>query len=346
MSNKSDSTYIQFFQLNCGKQKTATEELTVKLQSITSKFIVLAQEPHSYAKNWCGIPNQISKHYPISNKFRTGILHSPDLYIWNVPQFTNRDITTCLWKTRNITIPQIYLVSTYWDGSADSIPLELRQALDFFIANHKDFILSIDTNAHSQLWGYNRSDNRGEIFEDIIFAYNLHILNTGTTETFFTKMGKSIIDITLCSPNLSQFCSNWSVSLEHSGSDHRLISFELDIKPPVPELKQNLSKCNWTLVRQHLLEIPIIHHDHWSENLIDQETTSLTNFITTVVDKICPPRPMKYKIKLTQWDESLTTTRRAMRKSWHRVQKHNTTENWEKYTTARKIHTKAVRKFR
>jgi hypothetical protein len=221
------------------------------------------------------------------------------------------------------------------------VPIEFRQALDFFLANHKEFIIGIDTNAHSQIWGYDNSDTRGEIFEDLIIAYNLCPLNSGDTPTFYTQHGKSIIDVTLCSPNIHKFCSNWRVSTEHIASDHRLISLDIQIEKPLPELKQNLAKCNWTLVRDRLSQLPIVNHTLWSEEIIELETKFITTFITDIVDNVCPPRPQKYKINLTHWNENLTMTRRAMRKAWHRLQKNDTPQNWADYNKLRNIHKKS-----
>jgi hypothetical protein len=138
----------------------ANEEIVLKISNCKNNYIVLGQEPYTYARDWCGIPKTIRKHTPTEVNFRTSILHSPDLYIYNVPEFTSRDITTCIWKTKNQTRSKIYLLSVYWDGTIDVPPIEFRQALDFLKNNQKDFIIGIDTNAHSQLWCSVNNRNR------------------------------------------------------------------------------------------------------------------------------------------------------------------------------------------
>jgi hypothetical protein len=339
-------SHVEIFQLNLGKRKIANEEIILKLSNCKNNYIVLGQEPYTYAREWCGIPKTIRKHTPTAVNFRTGILHSPDLYIYNVPEFTSRDITTCIWKTKNPTRPEIYLLSVYWDGTVDAPPIEFRQALDFFQNNRKEFIIGIDTNAHSQLWGYRHSDRRGEIFEDIILAYNLSVLNQGTRNTFETSRGQSIIDISISSPNVLDSCSQWQVLQEHSGSDHKLIRFIIETEIAPPPLKQNLSKCNWTLVHQELAQYPLITHSNWSQELIDIETNKLTNFIMEIIDQKCPPKPSKFKIKISGWDESAHKSRAEVRKAWRRVQRHLTEDNWRTYKHLKKKHTKLVRKLK
>jgi len=77
-----------------------------------------------------------------------------------------------------------------------------------------------DFNAHSTMWGGEKSDKNGKVIEEIIEGFNLVCLNNGDGTRLDPVSGKlSAIDITLCSSNIAAKCS-WEVYSDKWGSDH------------------------------------------------------------------------------------------------------------------------------
>ena len=76
-----------------------------------------------------------------------------------------------------------------------------------------------DVNAWSNFWGSNNSNSRGQIFEDIILASDLVVLNDGSPTHFSTHHTFTHVDITLFSSVLSPKCE-WAILDDLHGSDH------------------------------------------------------------------------------------------------------------------------------
>ena len=65
------------------------------------------------------------------------------------------------------------------------------------------YIILGDFNAKHQLWGNDRTDERGQVIEQFINATNICILNTGQHTYFHVANGSSsAIDLSLCSPDV------------------------------------------------------------------------------------------------------------------------------------------------
>lgn len=89
-----------------------------------------------------------------------------------------------------------------------------------------------DWNAASSLWGYSDTNNRGSKLIDIMLKFNLKLLNTykapPTWEGFNNKIGWP--DITFATDGLAPKIQGWKVLEEESLSDHKYITFNLNIE--------------------------------------------------------------------------------------------------------------------
>lgn len=96
-------------------------------------------------------------------------------------------------------------------------------------------IVAGDFNAHSTLWGSPKSDRRGLILEVWAAQLGLSIVNTGSTSTYTSQQGESIIDLTWASPNAAPLIREWKVATEiETLSDHRCLSMKISaIRPDV-----------------------------------------------------------------------------------------------------------------
>ena len=130
-----------------------------------------------------GFSPGIVRHHASVAVPRAAICHSRNLNIWEAPNFTDRDVTTCIWNTQSKqeVLAEIYLISVYWDRNVLTIPPMLSQVIEHCTENNIEFLCCMDSNAHSTWWGCTRDDRRGQLVEDFIINYNLHLANTGTS---------------------------------------------------------------------------------------------------------------------------------------------------------------------
>ena len=87
----------------------------------------------------------------------------------------------------------------------------------------ENFIIVGDFNSHSQRWGYNHIDNRGDEIEDWQDENNLTLINRpNDTPTFYSRVWHttSIPDIALCTEDLHGIIER-ELGNQLRGSDHR-----------------------------------------------------------------------------------------------------------------------------
>src|SRR5699024_6156832 len=82
-------------------------------------------------------------------------------------------------------------------------------------------------------WKDHYTNTQGRLVLDFISSHALENHNKGTY-TCFKHNGQSIIDLTLSNSLASSLITNWRVGEQNSDSDHELISFSIDLKPPSP----------------------------------------------------------------------------------------------------------------
>ena len=72
------------------------------------------------------------------------------------------------------------------------------------------------------------TDERERKFEILIRAFSLEIINEAHQgSTFETRRGSSFIDVTLVSPQISQFIGTWKVRQKWATSDHSPVEIDL-----------------------------------------------------------------------------------------------------------------------
>ena len=83
-----------------------------------------------------------------------------------------------------------------------------------------------DFNAHNTIWRSQKNGERVDLLANWVVENNLRVLNDGKEPTF--KVGKTRIDLTLCSTKISNQITNWKVEVDDENfSDHNSIVFEL-----------------------------------------------------------------------------------------------------------------------
>ncbi|CAH1963612.1 unnamed protein product [Acanthoscelides obtectus] len=113
-------------------------------------------------------------------------------------------------------------------------------------------IIGGDFNAHHNIWGSYKTNQKGHQIADILSDIDIILLNTGQP-TRFSQNNNSAIDLTFSSPNLAIQCT-WYTLGDTMGSDHFPIIIEIERKISRsdtdfygPKLKWNLKKANWNL---------------------------------------------------------------------------------------------------
>ncbi len=125
--------------------------------------------------------------------------------------------------------PVVYIASVYMHYTNPEVwPEDFERLVKHCTRRKKKVIISADSNAHSSFWGSADTNNRGLMLEDFILRNNLAVMNTGSCPTFYNSRGhETVIDVTLCSPELEDSITEWKVNLDFQGLDHHLIKFAL-----------------------------------------------------------------------------------------------------------------------
>lgn len=195
----------------------------------------------------------------------------------------------------------------------------------------KRLLIAVDSNARLSLWGSQRSDERGEKFEELIREFNMQILNRiEQGPTFWTARGSSYIDVTLVSSSMSQFVGEWKVRNEWSTSDHNSIDIRLRVPKKSDDrgtvnMRFDTRRADWeqfaetltNLSKSRLETIEVSSADH-IEELADTLATVLTEACTASM-----PRKRKFRKSNPWWTQELTRLkkkvagyRRAFQTGW------------------------------
>ena len=95
---------------------------------------------------------------------------------------------------------KILFASIYLQNTSDVLPTWLRDICLYAQQNNTQLILAGDFNYHSKLWASDdtKTDQNGELLEQLICEFGLNLHNTGFTPTFRNSRNfTSCIDLTL-----------------------------------------------------------------------------------------------------------------------------------------------------
>ena len=219
-------------QINLHKSKYANYELFKQIEPLIN-FAALTQEPHVFKGKLTGMPRGLKSHLSGPNP-RSCIIWPKKLNITPITDFCTEDVISCLWETNSTMRTKVMLISVYWDILAEGVPEKLVACLDYCKTHKIPYLCSMDSNAHSSLWGCASDNSRGKTLEELIIRTGADILNSGTEPTFSNRRYSTIIDITISDPSISSSLSNWRIHDTPSLSDHVAIRVDLNLLPPFP----------------------------------------------------------------------------------------------------------------
>ena len=338
---KGDKNLIRFMQLNTQHAKQAQIELCkwTDKQKNTS-YVILGQEPYLYKNTPAMQPRTAQRFYCRTNRPRTIIHTSQSLKPWYIDTLSNQDATVIVLKIYNRTT---VIASCYLDYNNNNpvIPIWLQDIINYADQRGYAILMGIDTNCHSSLYG-KETNKRGEALEDFIASNHLIVENIGLTETFKTKWGSSIVDVTL-TKNLSVSVREWEVDTSYNGSDHNTILFNLETDIQKQEKQYIMHLTDWTVFEEHLNTNSIRIPNQITERRLEKCLDSFYTSVNKALDKSTPKKYPKPRDKNNPWwTKDFTVQRRALN-SLYRA-RHNNEDTWHTYKVAEKEYRKACLK--
>ena len=137
----------------------------LNLTKDSSSFLYLLQEPFNYGGQTRLLD---TKHTIIgsSEPDNWAIIYGhSNLHLWRDERFCSKWVSACLWNTHSPKLGEIMLLSVYWSGHDDNLPIKLLEAVEYCNTNGIPYYIAIDSNAHSSLWGDNSPCRRGPIMD-------------------------------------------------------------------------------------------------------------------------------------------------------------------------------------
>lgn len=290
--------------------------------------IILIQEPWIIQNSVKGLESGGEVVYNSSNqKTRTCIYIKRGLKKISLPEFCGGDITTIKLFVEEKTGHkyEVILCSAYFPHLSPDPPpgKKVTDLINFCQINNKQLILGCDANAHHIVWGSTDTNGRGLQVMDFILTSNLNILNSGNEPTFQTVNRREVLDLTLATGFITNKISNWHVSPELSGSDHRYIEFDLNSRSNTTVTFRNHKKTDWNLFREELdsklvgLETDSI----LDKNELNNASKKLQDAIISSFENSCPLQTRKSNQTTPWYSKELLRLKRHARKLWNKAGK-------------------------
>lgn len=302
---------LSITQLNQRKCKGCSDyinEITCKKEY----FIHLGQEPYGYKGKVKGLDtnHQVLQH---ANGCRAYIYGHKFLPLMFDSERSDNDTCTALWITKDLQVPKVQLISSYWDITEKDIPQMLCHLVRHGLRHNNKILIGMDSNAHTDLTGSSHTEDRGSKLEQFILQHYLIVLNRGTEHTFLSHVGSSIIDITLSTPKLADKINNWKVTQEINHSDHKTIKFDISTPEPIEIMRRNYGNLDKERFRDLVEEragnwkIPV----EWTLGDIETQAEQGSKIINEVLDILIPYERVKLTPTLNRrWTKDLERKRR------------------------------------
>ena len=204
-------------------------------------------------------------------------------------KFNSKDFVSAIWDlstydpntNETIKADRRVLVSVYADGHQDiATTLEaLKKVIDFAKQRKYPCIIHGDFNAHSQLWGSKREDDRGKEMAYFINNNELMVHNSHVP-TRRNNISQTNIDVTLTNLAGNPLIKSWKRTFTDT-SDHAKIY--IGLYEEALEHKTWLKRStNWDEYTKILGETGIITPEEWTAQDIERVAEMITNNIVKV----------------------------------------------------------------
>lgn len=310
---------MRFAQLNMQNSSKVTAEARKILEDHDVDFL-LGQEPYSVEGKVRGFgltsSNLIVGNHSDGQRPMAAIIAKPRYDPLELVQYKTTHFTSIVINT---TIGPVVIISAYFQFADPIEPFidHLDNIIRKAIRKTSNILIGLDANAHSPLWHSSAEDDRGVLFTNLIMLHDLVILNKQNQPT--THKSGTNIDITMCTINLADKIHKWTVHENESMSDHRLITFELQLKPiqtPHEIKRYNFKKANYAMLNNYL-------HNNINR-LAEQTETKVMGIedaafkLTDIATRACEkniPRKILRKRTVPWWNYDLTRQRETVKQA-------------------------------
>jgi len=256
-------------------------------------------------------------------------------------EFCSRDQTAvrtrCGATGRPLILASVYMAR----DTPHAPPQEFALLVEYARVSGNELVVGCDSNSHNTAWGCRDTNTRGKSLIEFIVSSGLMICNVGSVPTFFSRVGNSVIDLTLHSESLEGKVLNWRVSSETSLSDHRHILFGIGDFSPDKILFRNPRRADWDLYCDTLRA----GIENWSPRVrdsceLDEAAVKLEGLIVSAFDRCCPLSEGKGG-RVNWWTSELADMKKKVRAHFRRA-KHS--GNWDSYHNLLTKYNLAVRR--
>jgi hypothetical protein len=228
---------IKCVQLNTQHSRVAVSNLT----QIIIKYnidIAYVQEPYTIHNIVAGFPKGFRIFAHGGGRKRAAIVvNNNEIDVTSITQVSHEDtiLIEIRYKGTKLFGTSVYLpIDRDIDRDFETIENILQ------LTRGVGLILAINSNARSKLWSDKCTNTRGRALEELIISRDLLIINEESDiPTFETITGHSWIDLTIFNKILAQNTRGWSCGEEESCSNHKLISFRIELG----EGRGNVTQC-------------------------------------------------------------------------------------------------------
>ena len=181
------------------------------------------------------------------------------------------------------------------------------------------FILCSDANSRHFLWGADRCDQRGNLFEQVIRRYALHVANNGCPTRMDEYTGLwSHIDITLSSSDIGQYV-DWHTDDDLHSSDHCPIYISYhrlhrSTYNSATHLRWNLNKANW-------LEFTDKCDLQFDESMGPENCERITQAIFNAAKETIPQKSGAGKYNCPWWNDECREVIRLRKRALNRFRR-------------------------
>ena len=298
--------------------------------------MVLIQEPWCNKGKILGIQMNSGKlYYDDSQSWpRAAVLVNKAVKCYPVTEFVKRDIVAVMVQvptTRGNT--EVIVASAYFPGEINEAPPpEIASFVKFCRDNNRAFIIGCDANAHHTVWGSKGVNGRGECLLEFLSSNNIDICNKSNKPTFTNAIRGEVLDLTLCSPAISEKIANWHVSDETSLSDHKHILFEWIGGKPSSVTYRDSKKTDWDQYAQYLRkDSPLNCSRIETVSELESMTIQLNEMVINAYNKSCPAKQSSSSRDVPWWNKKLESLRKNSRKLFNKAKR---TSDWAQYRRA------------
>ena len=299
-NNNDLNNKIRFIYSNCQKKKSATQLLSVNM--LLHSDIIGITEP------WLGKKCKATftspwKVHATGIDSRAILITPPWSNAFLLTRFCDKDAIFCRINTNdlNLIVGVMYVEAGMLDPTWANKFNELSNICPRII------ILS-DSNAHSKLWGYKKSDKKGESWEESLSLAGFEVFTDKYMTTFEnSRQFSSCIDIAFGTPIMKTMITERINEIIPSLSDHKIWGIKFNIQSESDQSSQfKLKTVDWDKFNQTLERnlVKLTVKESLSQDELENMAIDLNKAIIDTMEE-CINKSSK-KPKVRWWNPELS----------------------------------------